>query len=609
MESHISRQARGKEGSCPNRRSFSFTAGLGPADVTDLARVPRPSQRGGRRGARSAGPVRHAGLPRAVGRADAAPARSTRGASTIRGEVDEPRSLDVGASSRRCRASAITVDIHCVTKWSKLDTSWRGVSLDTLLDGVDTSAEYVLAFSDGGYTTNLPLEDVRDGKAWVAYEFEGEPLDPEHGGPARLLVPHLYFWKSAKWVRGIELREDDTARVLGGLRLPQLRRPVERTAVRRRLTWQLARVVELRHGDRAHEEHRARCRRLAGAPRRPARRRAAHGRGRLPGAAQLLDRVGAGGRAPRAHRQRLDDGEVSPYLTETLRAGGRARAPRPDRRLLRLAGSARRARSFSSRAAPASCRCGRCCATTARSRASPRPAPLLGAHAGRPDLPRRARADYDTVDHADATSSRRSGTAARAASTPTCSTEIGWPPAERPLVYICGPTGFVEASRRRARRARPRSEPHQDGEVRPDMIAARRQRDRRRPDRGPRRRARRRDSASCASCGTSGSFFAEAVVYMRGPGRVARCRACGEMLAGARDDPRHHLRRPARHRLPGHAGLMTQLPFEDQLTEAPMANRTGGNRSHAGGRSVVSWRLRLGLRIPAQDCWSQAVRL
>jgi DMSO/TMAO reductase YedYZ molybdopterin-dependent catalytic subunit len=106
-------------------------------------------------------------------------------------------------------SETFTTDIHCVTKWSKLDTSWRGVSLDTLLTGVDTSAEYLTAFSDGGYTTNLALEDVTGGKAWVAYEFAGEPLEPEHGGPARLLVPHLYFWKSAKWVRGLTLTLDD----------------------------------------------------------------------------------------------------------------------------------------------------------------------------------------------------------------------------------------------------------------------------------------------------------------------------------------------------------------------------------------------------------------
>ncbi len=104
---------------------------------------------------------------------------------------------------------SVTVDIHCVTKWSKLDTAWEGVSVDTLLEAVETDAAYVTAFSDGGYTTNLPLEDVTDGKAWVAFGYDGEPLDPEHGGPARLLVPHLYFWKSAKWVRGLRLMDED----------------------------------------------------------------------------------------------------------------------------------------------------------------------------------------------------------------------------------------------------------------------------------------------------------------------------------------------------------------------------------------------------------------
>jgi DMSO/TMAO reductase YedYZ molybdopterin-dependent catalytic subunit len=102
-----------------------------------------------------------------------------------------------------------TVDIHCVTRWSKLDTTWTGVSLDTLLADVQTDARYISAWCDGGYTTNLPLADLRDGKAWIAHAFEGEPLHPEHGGPARLLVPHLYFWKSAKWVRGISLTVDD----------------------------------------------------------------------------------------------------------------------------------------------------------------------------------------------------------------------------------------------------------------------------------------------------------------------------------------------------------------------------------------------------------------
>jgi DMSO/TMAO reductase YedYZ molybdopterin-dependent catalytic subunit len=127
----------------------------------------------------------------------------------IRGELDEPRSW-TWEQFTALPSERVTVDIHCVTKWSKLDTSWTAVSLDTLLDGIDTSAGYVLAFCDGGYTTNVPLVDMRAGQAWVAYEYEGESLEPQHGGPARLLVPHLYFWKSAKWVRGIELRNDDS---------------------------------------------------------------------------------------------------------------------------------------------------------------------------------------------------------------------------------------------------------------------------------------------------------------------------------------------------------------------------------------------------------------
>jgi len=126
----------------------------------------------------------------------------------ITGEVGEPRTWSWD-EFQALPSEEITRDIHCVTKWSKLDTSWRGVSVDTLLDGIDTSAEYVLEFADGGYTTNLPLADVTGGKAWIVYEYDGAPLPAEHGGPARMLVPHLYFWKSAKWVRGIKLTADD----------------------------------------------------------------------------------------------------------------------------------------------------------------------------------------------------------------------------------------------------------------------------------------------------------------------------------------------------------------------------------------------------------------
>lgn len=132
----------------------------------------------------------------------------TKWSFSIEGEIDAPKRW-TWQEFQALPKETITKDIHCVTKWSKFDTVWEGVSLDTLLDGVETAAEYVMAFSDGGYTTNIPLEDLRDGRAWVAYEYNGEPLEPEHGGPARLLVPHLYLWKSAKWVRGLRLLIDD----------------------------------------------------------------------------------------------------------------------------------------------------------------------------------------------------------------------------------------------------------------------------------------------------------------------------------------------------------------------------------------------------------------
>ncbi|HKV87759.1 MAG TPA: sulfite oxidase-like oxidoreductase [Candidatus Dormibacteraeota bacterium] len=127
---------------------------------------------------------------------------------TIRGEIDEPKQWTWKQLSA-FPTESITVDIHCVTKWSKLDTAWKGVSVDTLMEGVDTAAEFATVFSDGGYTTNLPLDDLSGRKAWIVFEYDGQPLDPEHGGPVRLLVPHLYLWKSAKWVRGITLQNEE----------------------------------------------------------------------------------------------------------------------------------------------------------------------------------------------------------------------------------------------------------------------------------------------------------------------------------------------------------------------------------------------------------------
>jgi DMSO/TMAO reductase YedYZ molybdopterin-dependent catalytic subunit len=102
-------------------------------------------------------------------------------------------------------------DIHCVTTWSKFDTRFGGVSVDVLLDAAAPTAEasHVLATSTTGYTTNMPLEHITGGKAWIVWTFDGKPLHRDHGGPVRLLVPHLYFWKSAKWVTQLTLRNHD----------------------------------------------------------------------------------------------------------------------------------------------------------------------------------------------------------------------------------------------------------------------------------------------------------------------------------------------------------------------------------------------------------------
>jgi DMSO/TMAO reductase YedYZ molybdopterin-dependent catalytic subunit len=131
---------------------------------------------------------------------------------TIRG-VGAPTARWTWDEFSKLPRETITKDIHCVTKWSKLDTLWEGVSVDTLLaEAAKRDVQpgpFVMAVSDGGYTTNLPLADITGGKAWVALSFNGEPLPPEHGGPARLLVPHLYFWKSAKWVRQLRFMDHD----------------------------------------------------------------------------------------------------------------------------------------------------------------------------------------------------------------------------------------------------------------------------------------------------------------------------------------------------------------------------------------------------------------
>jgi len=109
--------------------------------------------------------------------------------------------------------SSMTRDIHCVTKWSRFDTQWRGVLIDDILADVDIDppTAYTLAHSVGGYTTNVPVADLIEGKAMVALLYDGRPITPDHGGPARLLVPHLYFWKSAKWINALQFTERDEA--------------------------------------------------------------------------------------------------------------------------------------------------------------------------------------------------------------------------------------------------------------------------------------------------------------------------------------------------------------------------------------------------------------
>jgi DMSO/TMAO reductase YedYZ molybdopterin-dependent catalytic subunit len=126
----------------------------------------------------------------------------------IDGMVAEPREW-TWDEFRALPFEEVPCDIHCVTKWSKLGTSFGGVSVDALLEEAEPLGAYATAYSHGGYTTNLAIEDLTDGKAWVAWEHEGEPLPRAHGGPVRLLVPHLYFWKSAKWIAGLRVMDHD----------------------------------------------------------------------------------------------------------------------------------------------------------------------------------------------------------------------------------------------------------------------------------------------------------------------------------------------------------------------------------------------------------------
>ncbi len=127
------------------------------------------------------------------------------------GEIEEPKKFSF-AEFRALPTKTVMTDIHCVTRWSKLDTAWQGVAFRTFLEHLPPlkpEAKHVLAHCEQGFTANIPLEVLMDEDVLLAYQFEGKELDPEHGFPLRLLVPKKYFWKSAKWLRGLEFLSQD----------------------------------------------------------------------------------------------------------------------------------------------------------------------------------------------------------------------------------------------------------------------------------------------------------------------------------------------------------------------------------------------------------------
>ena len=370
---------------------------------------------------------------------------------TIGGAVDEPRRW-TWEEFRALPSETITVDIHCVTKWSKLDTVWRGVSLDTLLDGVETSAEYVPSRSATAATRRTCRStDLLGGKAWIAYEYDGEPLEPEHGGPARLLVPHLYFWKSAKWVRGLELRDDDEPGFWESYGYHNYGDPWREQRYCGRLSWQLAHGASTSSTETPRvREHRAR---RAGWP---GHRAGQHVDVRLTAedgyqaqrsysiaSAPEDERARADGRAARRRR-----GLAVPRRRAARRRP--ARAARPDRRLLRLGASsggplAAGRRRLGRRAVAGD-------AAPPRAVGSAVPARLLYSARTLDEVIYRdelTRLDADDAVDVRFTLTReqpRAGTATRGGSTGSCSRSVAGRPSERPLVYVCGPTAFVETA-------------------------------------------------------------------------------------------------------------------------------------------------------------------
>ena len=242
-------------------------------------------------------------------------------------------------------AESVTVDIHCVTRWSKFDTEWRGVSVDTLLDQAGLDASFVMAFCDGDYTTNLSAADITGGKAWVAFDYDGGPLAAEHGGPARLLVPHLYFWKSAKWVRRLTCvtamsrasgkpTDITCMEIHGGNSATRGTRPPAMADRDGLLGYQGNGLVVTIGMD---------------PPDWPGHRAGQHLDVRLTAedgytAEREYSIASAPGEPVAITVERLDDGEVSPYLTEQFPRRGRTGAAWPGRRVFRLGRPATAAR-------------------------------------------------------------------------------------------------------------------------------------------------------------------------------------------------------------------------------------------------------------------------
>ena len=366
---------------------------------------------------------------------------------SIVGEVDEPRRW-TWEEFRALPSEEVTVDIHCVTKWSKLDTVWQGVSVDTLLDGLETAAEYVVQFCDGGYTTNLPLEDVTGGKAWVAFGYDGEPLEPEHGGPARMLVPAPLLLEEREVGARAATRRNGRARLLGDQRLPQLRRSMARAAVLGRLTWRLADVVDV-------VPETPRVKTIAfDVPGWPGHRAGQHVDVRLTAEdGYQAQRSYSIASAPDGTRveltvERLDDGEVSPYLTDELRPGDQIELrgpvggyfvwePAQGGPLLLVAGG--------SGVVPlmAMIRTRDAAGSDAETR-------LLLSSRGWEDVIyrdelERLGGDGLTVVHTLTRSQPPGWTGYARRVDAEMLAEVGPGPAERPRVYVCGPTPFVEA--------------------------------------------------------------------------------------------------------------------------------------------------------------------